>query len=45
MHDPAEQMGDAPGPGGQTLPHVPQFVRLLDVIVSQPLAGLPSQSP
>ncbi len=45
VHAPAEQMGVAPGPGGQTLPHIPQFETLFETMVSQPLVATPSQSP
>jgi len=41
---PATQFG-VPLDDGQTLPHWPQLLMLVAVLVSQPLAGFPSQSP
>jgi hypothetical protein len=40
----AEQLGVAPGRVGQTVPQVPQWLRSVVRLTSQPLAGLPSQS-
>ncbi len=46
VHTPREHTADDPvGPAGQALPHLPQCMRLARVLVSQPLAVLPPQSP
>jgi hypothetical protein len=44
-HAPAAQVGVALAREGQTLPHIPQPVTLVAVLVSQPLAASPSQLP
>jgi hypothetical protein len=42
---PSAHAGLAPPPPAQTLPHIPQCVRLVFVLVSQPLVATPSQLP
>jgi hypothetical protein len=42
-HTPATQLGVAPPGVGQTLPQVPQWLTLVWVLTSHPLAALPSQ--
>jgi hypothetical protein len=44
-HIPLLHAGIAPITPGQTLPHIPQCVRLVRVSVSQPFDATPSQSP